>query len=305
MINLFNINHYKVDTSLFSNQLHDKVVTEFENNFAKYVGAKYACSANSATSLLFLALKGLNSIIRIPSTMPAAVPNVILNTNNEIEFYDDIEWVGNCYKLYGSIFDSAQEVRKNQYKDLNDNDATMIFSFYPTKPIGSCDGGMIVSDNKDKIDYYKVMTLNGMYYSENNWDRKQVAVGYKMHMSSIQAYIANENLKKLDEKNSRLDEISSMYNKKLSYNNKSRHLYRIRVRDNKRFISEMAKSGICCGIHYEACHQNPCFIAGTQQVLPASEEESVSTVSLPFHENLSDRDVDKVIQTICMLKRYQ
>ena len=305
MINLFNINHYKIDTSRFTNQLHDKIVTDFENNFAKYVGAKYACSANSASSLLFLALKDLNTKVRIPSIMPAAVPNVILNTNNEIEFYDNIEWVGNYYKLYGSIFDSAQEVSKNQYKDLNNNDATMIFSFYPTKPIGSCDGGMIVSDNKDKIDYYKVMTLNGMYYSENNWDRKQVAVGYKMHMSSIQAYIANENLKKLDAKNSRLDEISSLYNKKLGYNNKSRHLYRIRVRNNKHFISEMKKNEIFCGIHYEACHKNPCFIKKTEQYLPVSEEESLRTISLPFHENLSDMDVDKIIKTVLTLKRLQ
>ena len=48
MINLFNINTYKIDTSTFSNQLHDKVVTEFENkvksqksNFVKEITSSF------------------------------------------------------------------------------------------------------------------------------------------------------------------------------------------------------------------------------------------------------------------------
>ena len=62
-----------------------------------------------------------------------------------------------------------------------------------------------------------------------------------MHWTSPQAFIANENLKKLDEKNSRLDEIRSVYNDAFGYNNTSRHLYRIRVRQNNSFIQKMWK----------------------------------------------------------------
>ena len=51
MIKLFHINNYDINTSRFSNLLHDDVVNEFEQNFANYVGAKYACSINSATKL--------------------------------------------------------------------------------------------------------------------------------------------------------------------------------------------------------------------------------------------------------------
>ena len=50
MIQLFNINTHIIDTSEFSNLLHDEVVIELENKFAQYVGAKYACSVNSATN---------------------------------------------------------------------------------------------------------------------------------------------------------------------------------------------------------------------------------------------------------------
>ena len=62
MIKLFHINNYDINTSRFSNLLHDDVVNEFEQNFADYVGAKYACSANSASSLLFLSLLKLSLI---------------------------------------------------------------------------------------------------------------------------------------------------------------------------------------------------------------------------------------------------
>ena len=296
MISLFNINNYQIDTSRFNNLLHGDVVSEFEQAFAEYVGAKYACFANSASSLLFLSLLNYNTTIQLPSTIPPVVPNVIVNTNNKIQFYDDIEWVGHQYRLHDNIYDSAQEVTRGQYKQLNNPNALVIFSFYPTKPIGGCDGGMIVSNDKEAIGWYRMMVLNGMNYSSNNWERKQIAAGYKMHGSSIQAYIAYENLKKLDYKNNRLDEIRGRYNDKLGYNNTSRHLYRIRVDNNSQFIDMMKQESIVCGVHYRHCHDKSFY--GFGDPLPVSERESEQTVSLPFHEKLSKSEISKVITNV-------
>jgi dTDP-4-amino-4,6-dideoxygalactose transaminase len=153
---------------------------------------------------------------------------------------------------------------------------------------------MVVSDDKNTIDWYRMMTLSGMYFSENNWDRKHIAAGYKMHATSIQAHIANENLKKLDKKNERLDEISVVYNTSFGYNNTSRHVYRVRVDNNNRFIEEMKRCGIVCGVHYAHCHNKPFY--NWEGDLPISEKESLDTVSIPFHENLTDQDVREVIK---------
>jgi len=296
VISLFNINQYQIDTSQFNNLLHGSIVQEFEYAFAEYVGAKYACSANSASSLLFLSLLKYNTTIRLPSTIPAVVPNVVINTGNKIWFYNDINWVGGAYHLHENIFDSAQQVSRDQYKNLSDDNAIMIFSFYPTKPVGSCDGGMVVSNNKTTIDWYKMMVLNGMGYAENNWERKHIAAGYKMNGTSIQAHIANENLKRLDQKNERLDEICDIYNKRFDCNNTSRHLYRIRVDNNSKFIDMMKKEGIVCGVHYRHCHDKSFY--GFGDPLPVSERESEQTVSLPFHEKLSKSDINKVITNV-------
>ena len=302
MIQLFHIPNHTINTADFSHLLHGDIVSQFEQRFAEYVGAKYACTANSASSLIYLALKrhAVPQLVRIPSTMPIVVPNAIANAGHKILFYNDIDWVGSCYHLYDDIFDSAQEVTRNQYADLGLDDAAMIFSFYPTKPVGGCDGGIIVSNNKEKIDYFRMMTMNGTSVDSNSWNRKQYAAGYKMHCTSIQAFIANENLKKLDEKNSRLDEIKSAYNEAFGYNNTSRHLYRVRVNHNSSFINSMGESGIKCGIHYEHCHGKSAYRKSEGQVcnLSASEKESLRTVSLPFHEQLTDSEVDYIIDHV-------
>jgi len=305
MIQLFNIPNHNIDTSKLGNLLHGDIVQEFEQNFANYVGARYACTANSASSLILLALKRYqNQIVKIPSTMPIVVPNAIVNAGHKIEFYDDVEWVGSYYHLHDDIYDSAQQVSKNQYAELKDDDALMIFSFYPTKPVSGCDGGIIVSNNEKKIEDFRMMTMNGTTFDKNSWKRKQWLAGYKMHWTSVQAYVANENLKNLDKKNNKLDEIKLAYNDAFGYNNTSRHLYRIRVKSNTRFLYRMKEDDIQCGIHYEHCHGKVAY-AHRQiilETLPNSEKESRQTVSLPFHEQLTQEDVERVISCV---KRFR
>ena len=300
MINLFNINNYTINTNDLGHILHGEIVEQFEQAFAEYVGAKYACFANSASSLLYLSLRKRNTTVKIPSIMPPVVPNVIVNSGNKIEFYDDIDWVGDMYELHPGIWDSAQRVSRNQYSKFSncDNDI-MIFSFYPTKPVGSCDGGMIVSNNEYTIDRFKAMVLNGTKASKNAWEREQIMLGYKMHGNSIQAKIAHENLKKLDKKNSILEEIRLVFNESLGYNNKSNHLYRIRVKDNSKFIKQMKDVGIQCGIHYKAFHKNHLLKNIVEyKEMPKSELEEKQTVSIPFHERLTKMDINYIIDNI-------
>jgi dTDP-4-amino-4,6-dideoxygalactose transaminase len=67
MINLFNIPSYNIDTSKFNHYLHGNIVDEFETTFKNYVGAKYACSVNSATNAIFLSLLNKNATINVPT----------------------------------------------------------------------------------------------------------------------------------------------------------------------------------------------------------------------------------------------
>lgn len=295
MIPLFHIKDWHVHTGRFSNLLQDKVVGDLEQSIANFVGAKYAVTFNSATSAIFLALKYVRKfakpIVELPSILPPVVVNAAIHAGYQIRFTDNVSWVGGSYTLWDDgikIIDSAHRLDYNQFHEAGDDDL-MVFSFYPTKPVGSCDGGMIVSNNLDAITWLRAAANNGMTQSTNSWERKVSMAGWKMYMNSIQAYLALQNFKCYFEKQARLSEIRYIYNDQLGYQNQSDHLYRIEVADNGWFIKYMGEHGVQCGKHYEALHTHPFY--ATHQYLPESEYVSATTVSLPLHEALTDDQV--------------
>jgi dTDP-4-amino-4,6-dideoxygalactose transaminase len=302
MIQLFNIPDYIIDTSKFTHALHGKNVTEFENKFADYVGAKYAVAVNSATTAIFLIFKNQGVIVNVPSMIPPVVLNALITSGNAINFTDDVNWIGGSYTLHNfkeyKVIDSAQKVERNQFKNDAKDEDLMLFSFYPTKPVGSSDGGIIVSNDEDKIKHLRTLAYNGMSQEGNNWERKIILPGYKMYMNSIQAHLANKNLDLLDEKQTRISEIRDIYNKELGYNNTSKHLYRINVTDRDNFLTHMKSNGITCGIHYDAMHLHDVY--SLWDIFDCGESEKVSKecVSIPLHEKLTDNEIKHIIKTI-------
>ena len=301
MINLFNINNHIIDTSRYSNLLHDNIVTEFEDTIKGYVGARYSVTFNSATSAIFLMLLDKGVTVNIPTMIPPVVLNSIITSGNKYTFRDDVDWVGGSYVLHDfgdyKILDSAQKLERGQFiKECNDDDL-MLFSFYPTKPVGGSDGGMVVSNNLEKIELLREMALNGMTYSHNNWERFIRFPGYKMYMNSIQAEIAMNNFNLYEDKLFRLSEIRKIYNSELGYDNTSNHLYRINVDSRDKFVEYMKGCGIRCGKHYESSHMNPVYKIDDTPY-PKSEKSSLTTVSIPFHEKLTYDDVDYIIKKI-------
>ena len=308
MIELFNINNHIIDTSEFSNLLHDDIVVEFEKKIADYVGAKYACSVNSATNAIYLSLLNKDVTVNLPSIIPPVVANAILTSGNYIEFIDNVNWVGNSYVLYEfsdyKIIDSAQKLKKNQFKKECNPQDLMIFSFYPTKPLGGSDGGMIVTDDYEKYKWFKEAVLNGSTYSDDSWGRDISFPGYKMYMNSIQAKILLNNFKFFNKKMRVLKKLVNTYNEEFGYNNTSQHLYRIEVVNNEKFIRNMKNVGILCGIHYSALHSNPIYTnnnCGYENIhfdCPKSEKIQNRTVSLPMNETLSFLELEYIIDKV-------
>tara|TARA_Y100001973_G_scaffold100428_1_gene161528 strand:+ start:1086 stop:2018 length:933 start_codon:yes stop_codon:yes gene_type:complete len=306
MIQLFNIQHHKIDTSEFNNLLHDDVVVKLEKKIAKYVGSKYACSVNSATNAIFLIMTMDYFLkprtIKIPSMIPPVVANAILTSHNKIEFTDNIKWIGDSYILHKfrtyKVVDSAQKLEKNQFrKECKSNDV-MIFSNYPTKPLGGIDGGIIVTDDYKKYKWMKEAVLNGMTFAENNWERSISFPGYKMYMNSIQAEILMRNFYNFDKKMKVLGNLVDIYNRELGYDNSSKHLYTIEVLNNEKFIQNMKNAGIVCGIHYPALHKNPIYNDGKKYDCPKSEKLEKRIVSLPMNERLSFLEMEYIIDKV-------
>lgn len=305
MIQLFNPPQAKIDTSKYSNLLHDKIVRQFEEEFAAYIGAKHVVSFNSASSAIFLLFKYFFSdeIINVPSIIPPVVPNMLINAGCEVDFIDNERWVGSEYTLHETggikIIDSAQRVDKNQF--LFSNCEYMIFSFYPTKPVGSCDGGLIACKSKARADELREASMNGMTFAMNNWERKINSVGWKMYMNSVQADIALRSLQTLEQRKDRLAKVRDVYNSAFGLENSSHHLYRVRTSDNKSFIEKAKVAGIVCGIHYDSLYDHSLYTPLLDidwDEFEKSRLDAKTMVSIPFHDALTDKEINTVIQFV-------
>ena len=81
-------------------------------------------------------------------------------------------------------------------------------------------------------------------------------------------------------------------------------MYRTNVTDRNKFISIMNEKGIQVGIHYNALHLVDCYKKRFWHFnlsLPKSEIESETTISIPYHELLTDREIEYVIKE---MKQY-
>lgn len=286
-------------------------VFEFEKELAKYVGAKYCVAVDSCTSALFLSIKYENPMeVSIPSMTVPLVANACLEAGAQIRFNHQTKWVGSAYQIYGTnVYDSAHQLDKGQYAELcKDNPyAKLCFSFYPTKLIGSADGGAIVTNNEEFADWVRSASTYGRNQKAkyaNSWDYDVVMVGYKRHYTNLQAGICLEQLRRLDVVKSKLGFIRKALNDALGYNNVSDYLYRIKVNKRDKFIKFAEKRGIECGVHFKPLHLMTPFlnipIAITDKL--KVENDYAHTVSLPFFPDMTS---DEMVRIIDCVKDYE
>ena len=76
-------------------------------------------------------------------------------------------------------------------------------------------------------------------------------------------------------------------------------LYTIRVPERDRVRAILEEQGIGTGIFYRlALHQHPAFRDGNKRPLPVSERLAGEVLSLPIHPDLSDDEVERVIEAV-------
>jgi len=290
--------------------LGDKVF-EFEQELAKYIGSKYVIATDSCTSALFICLKYKQEYkrISIPSMTVPLVANAIIESGNLLSFNDNIEWVGNSYLLiYTNIVDSAHQLEKNMFSKIPE-EFNLCFSFYPTKIIGSADGGAIATNDKEFAEWARSVITYGRNQKQeyqNSWEYDTERLGYKRHYTNLQAVICLEQLRRLDETNELRKQVRDKYNDAFGRKNTSLYLYRINVKKRNEFIKQMANEGIECGVHFKPLHQMNAFKhikfksdSYSKLVNMAYDE----TVSIPFYESLNEKEQDLIIKKVLDWKR--
>ena len=287
-------------------------VFKFEDEFAKYVGTKYAVSVSSGNSALQLSLMALgisNKSKVITSTNSFIASANCIRMSNAIPILTDIDpkdgsidVTGIKEKVDGIIpvhiygnpcnFDSVRELAEEQkipiiedacqahgalYKGKKVGSISDVgcFSFYPTKnmTVGG-DVGMITTNNDEIAERIKSIRDNGRK-TKNEFDK----LGFTMRLNTVNAAIGRVQLKHLDERNSRRREIVSEYEKKITH----------KKRDEIR--KKLAENDVGSAIYYEKpIHLQPIY-QSYGLTLPKSEKFSKEILSLPSYPELTDDEI--------------
>ena len=188
-------------------------------------------------------------------------------------------------------------------KKIGSHGFAVCFSFHPVKNLGMPTGGLIaINHSKAKIFKKKIEARRWSGITNRNDDRYDVEeVGDNYYMNEISAAIGLKQIQKLNKMNSIRKNIAKNYKKELHVDVKmpftqdcSYHLYWICVNNRKLFRQKMSEKGIQTGTHYRPIHTFSLY--KTRIKLPVTERIGKEIVTIPMHPNLTEEEVDKIIQ---------
>ncbi len=275
------------------------VVEEFEEDFRKYVGSKFAVAVNSCTSGLFLSLMLTKpKKVSIPSMTFASVASNIIHAGARLVWLDESS-AGSRYPLVsddpkaGTAYDSAHSIHRGDAKGCGKD--LICYSFYPTKNLSGIEGGMIATDSKDYAEWLRKARWHGRVGS--SWDYVIEFPAWKFNMTNVQAAVGIDYLKRIDSESKAKMELVELYNEMLGTDIKSDHIYQTVVNKRDGFAEFMMLKGIECSMHFKPVHKQPAFRKYYKK-LPKTERLSRYNVSLPLFPSLSETGVEEICSLV-------
>jgi perosamine synthetase len=179
------------------------------------------------------------------------------------------------------------------------------FSFYPTKVMTSCEGGMIITNDTELAETARCMRTCGQ-----TKDRQVVMLGHNWRLSEMAAIVGKHQLENLDEFIDKRNQIAREYEARLgnvdgltlfekpSNVRHSYYKYPVKLNEeiNREKLSLMLKQryGIDTGhVYYPPCHLHPFYLEkySLKGKLPVSESVLNQVMCLPMHVGLNLQDV--------------
>jgi dTDP-4-amino-4,6-dideoxygalactose transaminase len=205
------------------------------------------------------------------------------------------------------------------------------FSFYPTKNVATCDGGMVITRDAKLHARVKVLSLHGM--TADAWSRfvggptgyEVVDAGFKYNMTDVAAALALPQLAVVEEHWRRREQIWQAYSQRLAGlplqlpaapAADSRHAYHLYAPllsldeigvAREKIVAALDAENIGVGIHYVPVHQQPYYrqrFGFTDSDFPNASYVGERTISLPLSPAMSAQDVDDVASALTRIFRY-
>lgn len=221
---------------------------------------------------------------------------------------DAVKKIANKYQLY--VVEDAAQAHGALYKGkpVGGFGAMACFSFYPGKNLGTYgEGGGITTNQTTYYSHLQSLRNHGSnvrYYHDE--------VGYNMRMGGIEAAVLAIKLKYLTKWNDRRKQIAGMYQQGIKNNaitlqeqpdftQSVYHLFVITTPEREHLLQYLHKQQIFPGLHYPVpCHLQKAYtdLGYKQGDLPQAEYLSSHCLSLPMYAELTDGQVERVIDAL-------
>lgn len=207
------------------------------------------------------------------------------------------------------------------------------FSFHAVKNFTTGEGGGLVWRELDGIDdeeiYKKIMLMSLHGQSKDAlaktklgaWEYDIIAPLYKCNMTDITAAIGLAQMTRYEGMLARRKQMINMYTEGIKADDveclchytdeysSSGHLFLTRllgrdVEDRNQFIIRMAEAGIATNVHFKPLHMHTAYkqLGFDIKDFPKSFEMYHNEVTLPLHTNLTDEQIEYVIENFNSLK---
>jgi len=196
------------------------------------------------------------------------------------------------------------------------------FSFFPTKNVTTAEGGAVVGLLEDVIDRARIFRGVGLVRDpavhrnadEGPWYQEVHDFGLNYRLPDLLCALGSSQLLRLPAFKARRDAITARYNQGLSGIDELRlpacregadpmwHLYPLRVRDGRRraLFEHLRANGIGVQVNYLPVYRHPVYsnLGYRSGLCPVAEEYYAQEISLPLFPDLTDADVDRVIDLV-------
>jgi dTDP-4-amino-4,6-dideoxygalactose transaminase len=196
------------------------------------------------------------------------------------------------------------------------------FSFFPTKNVTTGEGGAVCSKNEELLEKARIFSRQGMIKdpsklqikNEGPWHQEVQSFGLNYRLPDILCALGISQIKRLYEFKLARKKIFDFYNLHLKnltwlktptqreYVDPLWHLYPLRIREDlrKEFIVYLKNAGIGAQVNYLPVYRHPVFIDYNvnYDLFPNSESFYKTEVSIPIHPNLTEDQLDYIVNKI-------